>query len=59
MDNGEVRKLRAALARRQRGRGKRYSANLRHQIGEAAAVLRGTGHGAWLAGDWAISRSPA
>jgi hypothetical protein len=45
MGNGDIQKLRAALARRERGRGKRYTPNLKQRIAEAASVLRGRGHG--------------
>jgi hypothetical protein len=45
MGDSDIQKLRAALARRARGRGKRYTANLRQRIAEAATVLRGRGHG--------------
>jgi hypothetical protein len=45
MGDGDIQKLREALARRARGRGKRYTANLRQRIAEAATVLRGRGHG--------------
>jgi hypothetical protein len=45
MGEGDIQKLRAALARRQRGRGKRYSADLKQRIAEAAGVLRGKGQG--------------
>lgn len=48
MGNDEIRKLRVALAHRQRGRGRRYSANLRQRIGEAAAALRQAGQ-SWQA----------
>jgi len=45
MGDGDIQKLRTALARRERGRGKRYTRNLKQRIAEAAAVLRGRGHG--------------
>jgi hypothetical protein len=45
MGDGDIQKLRAALARRERGRGKRYSANLKQRIVEAAGVLRRRGQG--------------
>ena len=45
MGDGDIQKLRAALARRERGRGKRYAAGLKQRIAEAATVLRGRGHG--------------
>jgi hypothetical protein len=45
MGDGDIQKLRAALARRGRARGKRYTANLKQRIAGAASVLRGRGHG--------------
>ena len=41
----QIQKLRAALARLERGRGKRYGAGLRQQVAEAATELRRRGHG--------------
>jgi hypothetical protein len=41
----QIQKLRAALARLERGRGKRYGAGLRQQIAAAATELRRRGHG--------------
>jgi hypothetical protein len=41
----EIQKLRAALARLERGRGKRYGSGLRQQIAAAATELRRRGHG--------------
>jgi hypothetical protein len=43
MGDGEIQKLRGELARRKRGRGKRYSANLKQRIRDAATVLRRRG----------------
>jgi len=43
MGEGEIQKLRAELARRKRGRGKRYTANLKQRIRDAATVLRRRG----------------
>jgi hypothetical protein len=40
MDDKEIRRLRAQLARMDRGRGKRYPAELRQRIGRAATELR-------------------
>jgi hypothetical protein len=40
MDNDDIHRLRGTLTRRERGRGKRYPANLRQRIGAAATVLR-------------------
>jgi len=45
MGDGDIEKLRAALARRERGRGKRYTPNLKQRIAEVARVLRGRGQG--------------
>jgi hypothetical protein len=45
MDKHEIEKLRAALARRERGRGKRYTPDLKQRIGEAARALRRQGQG--------------
>ena len=43
MGEGEIQKLRAELARRKCGRGKRYPPNLRQRIRDAATVLRRRG----------------
>ena len=48
MGDQEIQKLRAALARRERGRGKRYRPRLKHRIAEAATALRRQGQG-WQA----------
>jgi hypothetical protein len=45
MDKHETEKLRAALARRERGRGKRHTPDLKQRIGEAARALRRQGQG--------------
>jgi hypothetical protein len=45
MGDHEIQKLRAALARRERGRGKRYTQSLKHRIAEAATALRRQGQG--------------
>ena|SRR4051794_10602237 len=45
MGEGDIEKLRTALARRERGRGKRYTPNLKQRIAEVARVLRGRGQG--------------
>ena len=41
----QIQKLRAALARLERGRGKRYGAGLRQQVAAAATELRRRGYG--------------
>jgi hypothetical protein len=48
MGDHEIQKLRAVLARRERGRGKRYTQILKHRIAEAATALRRQGQG-WQA----------
>jgi hypothetical protein len=48
MGDHEIEKLRAALARREGGRGKRYTASLKQMIAEAATTLRRQGRG-WQA----------
>lgn len=48
MGNDDIQRLRAALARRGRGRGKRYPANLKQRIAAAATGLRERGQG-WQA----------
>jgi hypothetical protein len=48
MGDHEIRGLRAALARRERGRGKRYTAGLKRRIADAATQLRRQGQG-WQA----------
>jgi hypothetical protein len=45
MGNDEVHRLRGALARRERGRGKRYTADLKQRIAAAAMALRASGQG--------------
>jgi hypothetical protein len=45
MGKHEIEKLRAAVARRERGRGKRYTPDLKQRIGEAARALRRQGQG--------------
>src|SRR5436190_4329203 len=45
MGEGDIEKLRTALARRERGHGKRYTPNLKQRIAEAATMLRGRGQG--------------
>jgi hypothetical protein len=45
MGNDDIQRLRGALARRARGRGKRYTANLKERIAAAATALRERGHG--------------
>jgi hypothetical protein len=48
MGDHEIQKLRTTLARRERGRGKRYTASLKQKIAEAATKLRRRGLG-WQA----------
>jgi hypothetical protein len=48
MGNDDIHRLRGALARRERGRGKRYTANLKQRIAAAATALRERGQG-WQA----------
>lgn len=48
MGDQEIQKLRTALARRERGRGKRYTPTLKQRIAEAATELRRQGQG-WQA----------
>ena len=48
MGDQEIQKLRTALARRERGRGKRYTPRLKQKIAEAATELRRQGQG-WQA----------
>jgi len=48
MDDHEIQKLRTALARRERGRGKRYTPSLKQRIAEAATELHRQGQG-WQA----------
>jgi hypothetical protein len=48
MGGNGIQNLRAALARRERGRGKRYTSRLQRRIAEAATELRRHGHG-WQA----------
>jgi hypothetical protein len=45
MVDQEIQKLRAALARRERGRGKRYTPSLKQRIAAAATELRRQGQG--------------
>jgi hypothetical protein len=45
MGNEDIERLRAALARRERGRGKRYPASLKQRIATAATALRERGQG--------------
>jgi hypothetical protein len=48
MGDHEIQKLRAALARRERGRGKRYTSSLKERVAAAATALRRQGQG-WQA----------
>jgi hypothetical protein len=48
MGDDEIQKLRTALARRERGRGKRYTPSLKARIAAAAGELRRRGQG-WQA----------
>ena len=45
MGDRDIEKLQTALAGRERGRGKRYTPNLKQRIAEVARVLRGRGQG--------------
>jgi hypothetical protein len=45
MGDNDIQKLRGALARRERGRGKRYTSSLKERIARAATQLRRRGQG--------------
>ena len=52
MGDQEIQNLRTALARRERGRGKRYTPTLKQRIAEAATQLRRQGQGGQAIGEF-------